>query len=52
MTSKNFFSEAGEERRLAARLTKEKMRHSLWALSLFALLLFFTMTLPLSLIHI
>lgn len=46
MTSKNFFSEAGEERRLAARLTKEKMRHSLWALSLFALLLFFTMTLP------
>lgn len=46
MISKNFFSESREERRLAARLTKEKMRHSLWALSLFALLLFFTMTLP------
>lgn len=46
MTSKNSYSDARGERGLAAWLVREKMRHSLWAISLFALLLFFSMTLP------
>lgn len=46
MTSKNCSFDPRMERKLALRLTREKMRHSLWALCLFALLLFFTMTLP------
>lgn len=46
MTSKNCSFDPRAEQRLALRLSREKMRHSLWAISLFALLLFFSMTLP------